>query len=159
MKARKLLFVLPNLFTVSSIFCGFYALTLCSGEASPGHLYQAALAIFFGIFFDGFDGRVARVHVKEGQGVGAGAPVVDLVGTGTPKARLNVPSNWISWLKPGAHLDATIDETGQRYQLTVTRLSGRVDAVSQTIEIEADFTGDTSRVLPGMSGRAAPGKG
>lgn len=106
-----------------------------------------------------FDGRVARVHVKEGQGVGAGAPVVDLVGTGTPKARLNVPSNWISWLKPGAHLDATVDETGQHYQLTVTRLSGRVDAVSQTIEIEADFTGDTSRVLPGMSGRAAPGKG
>ncbi|QDE40881.1 efflux RND transporter periplasmic adaptor subunit [Luteibacter pinisoli] len=106
-----------------------------------------------------FDGRVARVHVKEGQGVAAGAPVIDFVGTGTPKARLNVPSNWIVWLKPGAHLDATVDETGQRYQLTVTRLSGRVDAVSQTIEIEADFTGDTSRVLPGMSGRATPGKG
>src|SRR3954464_8696113 len=61
MKLRKLLFVLPNLFTVSSIFCGFYALTLCSGEASPIQLYQAALAIFFGIFFDGFDGRVARL--------------------------------------------------------------------------------------------------
>ena len=61
MKLRKLLFVLPNLFTVSSIFCGFYALTLCTGEASPAQLYQAALAIFFGIFFDGFDGRVARL--------------------------------------------------------------------------------------------------
>lgn len=61
MKLRKLLFVLPNLFTVSSIFCGFYALTLCCGDASPAQLYQAALAIFFGIFFDGFDGRVARL--------------------------------------------------------------------------------------------------
>src|SRR6185295_1293493 len=61
MKLRKLLFVLPNLFTVSSIFCGFYALTLCTGDASPAQLYQAALAIFFGIFFDGFDGRVARL--------------------------------------------------------------------------------------------------
>ncbi|MBL8950460.1 MAG: CDP-diacylglycerol--serine O-phosphatidyltransferase [Myxococcaceae bacterium] len=61
MKLRKLLFVLPNLFTVSSIFCGFYALTLCTGEAGPAQLYQAALAIFFGIFFDGFDGRVARL--------------------------------------------------------------------------------------------------
>lgn len=105
-----------------------------------------------------FDGRVARVHVKEGQGVAPGAPVIDLVGTGAPKARLNVPSNWIAWLKPGAHLDATIDETGASYRLTVTRLSGRVDAVSQTIEIEAEFEGDTSRVLPGMSGRASPGK-
>ena len=55
------MFVLPNLFTVSSIFFGFYAMTLCAGEASPPQLYQAALAIFFGIFFDGFDGRVARL--------------------------------------------------------------------------------------------------
>lgn len=61
MKLRDLMFVLPNLFTVSSIFCGFYAMTLCVGDASPTQLYQAALAIFFGIFFDGFDGRVARL--------------------------------------------------------------------------------------------------
>lgn len=61
MKLRDLMFVLPNLFTVSSIFCGFYAMTLCAGDAAPTQLYQAALAIFFGIFFDGFDGRVARL--------------------------------------------------------------------------------------------------
>src|SRR5215813_5840572 len=61
MKLRKLMFVLPNLFTLSSIFCGFYAITLCAGEASPSQLYQAALAIFFAIFFDGFDGRLARI--------------------------------------------------------------------------------------------------
>jgi CDP-diacylglycerol--serine O-phosphatidyltransferase len=67
MKLRKLLFVLPNLFTVSSIFCGFYAATLCTGEASPAQLYQAALAIFFGIFFDGFDGRVARLTKTQSQ--------------------------------------------------------------------------------------------
>ena len=61
MKLRDLMFVLPNLFTVSSIFCGFYAMTLCAGEAGPLQLYQAALAIFFGMFFDAFDGRVARL--------------------------------------------------------------------------------------------------
>jgi hypothetical protein len=36
-------------------------MTLCAGDASPTHLYQAALAIFFGMFFDAFDGRVARL--------------------------------------------------------------------------------------------------
>ncbi len=66
-KLRKLMFVLPNLFTVTSIFCGFYALTLCAGEATPNHLYQAALAIFFAIFFDGFDGRVARLTKTQSQ--------------------------------------------------------------------------------------------
>jgi len=58
---RRAMFVLPNLFTVSSIFLGFYALTLCAGEATPTQLYQAALAIFFAMFFDAFDGRVARM--------------------------------------------------------------------------------------------------
>ncbi|MFL5343699.1 MAG: CDP-diacylglycerol--serine O-phosphatidyltransferase [Hyalangium sp.] len=61
MKLRKLMFVLPNLFTVTSIFCGFYAITLCAGEATPVQFYQAALAILFAMFFDGFDGRVARL--------------------------------------------------------------------------------------------------
>lgn len=61
MKWQKLMFVLPNAFTVSSIFCGFYALVLCASNPGPAQLYQAALAIFFAIFFDGFDGRVARL--------------------------------------------------------------------------------------------------
>jgi len=61
MTLRKLMFVLPNLFTVTSIFCGFYAIALCAGEATPVHLYQAALAILFAMFFDGCDGRVARL--------------------------------------------------------------------------------------------------
>ncbi len=58
---RKAMFVLPNLFTVSSIFLGFYALTLCTGDATPEQLYRAAISIFFAMFFDAFDGRVARM--------------------------------------------------------------------------------------------------
>jgi CDP-diacylglycerol--serine O-phosphatidyltransferase len=58
---RKAMFVLPNLFTLSSIFLSFYALTLVAGDPSPDRLAQAALAIFFAIFFDAFDGRVARM--------------------------------------------------------------------------------------------------
>jgi CDP-diacylglycerol--serine O-phosphatidyltransferase len=59
---RKLMFVLPNLFTVSSIFCGVYSITLCCGEPGYGdQFYRAAISIFFGNFFDAFDGRVARM--------------------------------------------------------------------------------------------------
>src|ERR1700691_857971 len=67
MKVHKLMFVLPNAFTVSSIFCGFYAMTLCSGNATQQDLYQAAVAIFFAMFFDGFDGRVARLTKTQSQ--------------------------------------------------------------------------------------------
>jgi CDP-diacylglycerol--serine O-phosphatidyltransferase len=58
---RKAMFVLPNLFTLSNVFCGFYSITLCLGSAEPVALYRAAIAIFFGMFFDMADGRVARL--------------------------------------------------------------------------------------------------
>ena len=38
MNLRKALFVLPNLFTLSSIFCGFYATLVC--EAAERSLAQ-----------------------------------------------------------------------------------------------------------------------
>jgi CDP-diacylglycerol---serine O-phosphatidyltransferase len=58
---RKSLFILPNLFTLSSIFCGFYATLLCSESASDEHHYRASLLIIFAMFFDTIDGRVARL--------------------------------------------------------------------------------------------------
>ncbi len=61
MKLPDLIFVVPSLFTLSSIACGFYAMTLCAADGLPLHLYQASIAIFFAFFFDGFDGRVARL--------------------------------------------------------------------------------------------------
>jgi CDP-diacylglycerol---serine O-phosphatidyltransferase len=68
MRLRKALFVLPNLFTASSIFCGFYAITLCAaGDARPDRYYQAAIAILFAMFFDGADGRVARLTKTQSE--------------------------------------------------------------------------------------------
>ena len=52
---------LPNLFTLSGMFCGFWAVVLAADAISPRALVRAELAIFFGIFFDMADGRVARL--------------------------------------------------------------------------------------------------
>lgn len=100
-----------------------------------------------------FDGKVARIHVKAGQSVTAGAPIIDVVGSGALKARINAPSRWLAWLRPGQRLDAVIEETGRRYPMRVSRIAGRVDAVSQTIEIETAFDDTGGGLLPGMSGR------
>jgi CDP-diacylglycerol--serine O-phosphatidyltransferase len=58
---RKTYYVLPNLFTLSSVLCGFASLALSASDRSGDNLYLAALAICFGLFFDTFDGRVARL--------------------------------------------------------------------------------------------------
>lgn len=64
---KKALFILPNLFTLSSIFCGFYAIVVCTSEDAPGAVegpeafFRASLLIVFAMFFDIIDGRVARL--------------------------------------------------------------------------------------------------
>jgi RND family efflux transporter MFP subunit len=100
-----------------------------------------------------FNGKVARVLVKVGQGLNPGAPVIELVSSGALKARMNVPSNWLAWLKVGDKLEGDVDETGGRATLKVTRIAGRVDAVSQTVEIETELASSSGQVLPGMSGQ------
>lgn len=58
---RKSLFILPNLFTLSSVFCGFYAILICTADPSDDDFYRASLLILFAMFFDTIDGRVARL--------------------------------------------------------------------------------------------------
>ena len=58
---RKSLFILPNLFTISGIFCGFYAIKLSAIGATANDFYKASLLILFAMFFDIIDGRVARL--------------------------------------------------------------------------------------------------
>ena len=61
MDFRKTYYVLPNLFTLSTVLCGFASLALSVLRRAAANLYLAALAICFGLLFDTFDGRVARL--------------------------------------------------------------------------------------------------
>jgi CDP-diacylglycerol--serine O-phosphatidyltransferase len=47
--------------TLSSVFCGFYAVILCGPGATQQDFYRAALLIIYAMFFDTIDGRVARL--------------------------------------------------------------------------------------------------
>lgn len=67
---KKTLFILPNLITLSSIFCGFYSIVTSAraeGLAASAttereeHVFSAALLIVFAMLFDMLDGRVARM--------------------------------------------------------------------------------------------------
>ena len=58
---KKTLFLLPNMITLSSIFCGFYSMVLSSQAKNEDDFYRAALLIVFAMFFDMLDGRVARM--------------------------------------------------------------------------------------------------
>jgi membrane fusion protein (multidrug efflux system) len=101
-----------------------------------------------------FSGRIVKLHVRPFQGVAVGQPLLELVSAGPPKLRLNAPSRWLSWLKPGVVFGIAIDETGRSYPAVVTAINARVDAVSQSIEVEGVVRGAHADLLVGMSGTA-----
>ena len=54
---RRGIYLLPNLLTTGALFSGFYAIV----ASMNAHFEAASLAIFVAMFFDGLDGRVARL--------------------------------------------------------------------------------------------------
>ena len=58
---RKTLFLLPNVITLSSVFCGFDSIRISSTATSDDDYYRASLLLVFALFFDMLDGRVARL--------------------------------------------------------------------------------------------------
>jgi len=56
-KKAHLIYILPNLFTASSIFVGVISIV----EASKEHFVLASWLILLALVFDGLDGRVARM--------------------------------------------------------------------------------------------------
>src|SRR5467141_3545921 len=59
-RLRRGIFLLPSLFTVANLLCGYYAVvaSLLGGRDDFDH---ASKAIGFAILFDSLDGRVARM--------------------------------------------------------------------------------------------------
>ena len=57
MNNAKLIYILPNLFTASSIFVGVISIV----EASKENFFLASWLILLALVFDGLDGRVARM--------------------------------------------------------------------------------------------------
>ena len=56
-KPRRAIYLLPNLFTTSALFAGFFAII----SAVEGRFDNAAIAILLAIVLDGLDGRIARL--------------------------------------------------------------------------------------------------
>jgi RND family efflux transporter MFP subunit len=101
-----------------------------------------------------FRGRVVKLEAKPFQTVQPGQPLLEIVAAGPLVVRLNAPAAWLQWVKPGTPFWFRIDGTDKRYQAEVSALNGRVDAVSQTVEIEGALLAETPELLPGMSGIA-----
>ncbi len=78
------IYLLPNLFTTSALFGGFYAII----AAIHGQYEAAAIAIFIAMILDGLDGRIARLTNTESAFGAEYDSLADLVSFGVAPAIL-----------------------------------------------------------------------
>lgn len=101
-----------------------------------------------------FSGTVVEEIASRGEVAASGQPLLRIQSGGDLEAELIVPSNWLTWLRPGASFQFVIDETGAEITGTVSQLGATVDPVSKTIRVSANIVSGDALVLAGMSGTA-----
>ena len=88
LRLHRALFILPNLFTLASVFCGFYAIIRSVGATGPDDLYYACLAVLVAMGFDAADGRIARLtRTQSDMGIQMDS-LADLVSFGVAPAMI-----------------------------------------------------------------------
>ncbi|MBA2664754.1 MAG: CDP-diacylglycerol--serine O-phosphatidyltransferase [Bradymonadaceae bacterium] len=67
MDLRRAKYILPNLFTLSSIYCGIFSIHLSTTAQSVAEVALAAWLLVVAMVCDAFDGRVARLTKTESE--------------------------------------------------------------------------------------------
>ncbi len=91
---RKGVYILPSLFTVGNIFCGFFSLV----QTTRGRLESAAIFILIAILADNLDGRIARLTRTVTAFGEEYDSLADVVSFGAAPALLAF--QWGLWQKP-----------------------------------------------------------
>ena len=99
------------------------------------------------------NGRVVRQKVKVFENVNTGQPILEIVDPKKLKIIFNVPSNLIKQIEKNRGILIFVDELQREFLASIKSINGRIDAVGQTLEVEASFTNDvTNLITPGMAG-------
>ena len=129
-----------------------YQLTVSNHEKAKAELNIANFNVDRCEIIAPYDGKVTDVYTSVFTSIEQRQPLMDIVGDGLLEAEIVVPSSWLKWLKKGHAVKIIIDETGDTLDANIISLGATVDAVSQTIELKAQFNEKYETLIPGMSG-------
>ena len=101
---RKTLFLLPNIITLSSVFCGFDSIRISATAQGDDDYYRGSLLLVFALFFDMLDGRVARLTKTQSAFGLQIDSLADVISFGVAPALLVY--KWSLWQRPTAGLVA-----------------------------------------------------
>lgn len=100
-----------------------------------------------------FDGLVARRYIRVGQSVARNDRLFWVTAVAPLRVRVTLPEKFLGRIRPGTMVGVTPSETAdptRHYRARVIEVSPVVDPASDTIEILAELSGDTTGLRPGM---------
>jgi HlyD family secretion protein len=99
-----------------------------------------------------FDGFVARRYVRIGQSVAKNDRLFWVTAVSPLRIRVTLPERFLGRIRPGVIVALTAAENpgAGNYRAKVIEVSPVVDPSSDTIEVLAELTGNTSGLRPGM---------
>ena len=100
-----------------------------------------------------FNGVVARRYVRVGQSVARNDRLFWVTAVAPMRIRVTLPEKFLGRIKTGTTLGVTPAEdldSARHYRAKVIQVSPVVDPSSDTIEVLAELSGDTSGLRPGM---------
>ncbi len=101
-----------------------------------------------------FDGHVSNRLANPGEYTRTDRVLMEVASDEPLQAEFLVPSKWLRWVNTGAPLNITINETEATYPAKISRIYGKVDPVSQSVQMIALLDSYKDALLPGMSGQA-----
>ncbi len=101
-----------------------------------------------------FNGAVAEVMVHPLETVKPGDPLLKIVDLDNLEVVIEVPSQWLRWLRVGTKFYINLNEINKKVEAEVTRINPEIESVSQTVKITGEVIGTDPSLLPGMSGQA-----
>jgi multidrug efflux pump subunit AcrA (membrane-fusion protein) len=78
--------------------------------------------------------------------------MLSIVSSKIPDLEIIAPEEWLNWLKPGTRGELRVEASREVFAVTVKSIAPVVDPVSRTVKLTGTFDGDTTGLLPGMSG-------
>lgn len=104
--------------------------------------------------FAPFDGRVVRRQANAFETVAPGTPLIRILSDKDIEVRVSVPSSWVANLTAGTKFEFQLDEIEGPFEAEIISIGARIENISQSIELRGRITGNTAKILVGMSGNA-----
>jgi membrane fusion protein, multidrug efflux system len=100
------------------------------------------------------DGVVAEKRTDVGQRLGDATVALVVVQTSPLKLRFRVPERYLSSVRKGQPVKATVDPyPGQAFQGRVTVVGGVIDSSTRSLLVETEFPNRDGRLRPGLFAR------